>query len=123
MTSIEDLLEGILSTTKAGYTFDGWFEDNALTESFDPLQERESWVFTLYAKWEANDKDYKIEHYQEGLDGFYVLFEDEDFVGVTDQVVTATPKTYEGFTLDAEHGSAIQELTLPATGDAVLKLY
>lgn len=123
VTSIEDLLEGIPSTTKAGYTFDGWFEDNALTESFDPLQERESWVFTLYAKWEANDKDYKVEHYQEGLDGVYVLFEDEDFVGVTDQVVTAIPKTYAGFTLDAEHGSAIQELTLPATGDAVLKLY
>ena len=123
VSSIEDLLAGIPATTRAGYTFDGWFTNSTLTDSFDPLDERESWVFTLYAKWEANSKDYQVEHYQEGLDGVYVLFEDEDFAGVTDQVVNATPKTYEGFTLNDEHLSAVPTLTLPATGEAVLKLY
>ena len=44
--------------TKEGYTFAGWFHDEALTESVDWNRTMPSMNFTLYAKWKAND--YKI---------------------------------------------------------------
>ena len=69
ITSLDDLLEGIPVTTKEGYTFIGWYLDQEYTEPFDLLDDRDSWKFTLYAKWEANDKDYQVEHYLEELDG------------------------------------------------------
>lgn len=123
VNSIDELLLGIPTTTKEGYTFKGWYTDQSLTEEFDPLEERDSWVITIYAKWDPNDKNYVVEHYKEGLDGVYVLFEDEDLVGKTGDVITATPKTYEGFSVDNSHANSISELTLPASGNAVLKLY
>lgn len=123
ITSIDDILSGIPQTTKVGYTFSGWYENESLTESFDPLKERESWVFTIYAKWTANNKDYTVEHYKENLEGVYELFEDEDLSGVTDQSVTATPKSYEGFSINESHTNAVPTMQLPASGDAILKLY
>jgi uncharacterized repeat protein (TIGR02543 family) len=123
MSAIDDILSGIPQTTKAGYTFSGWYENESLTESFDPLKERESWVITLYAKWTANNKDYTVEHYKENLEGVYELFEEEDLSGVTDQNVTATPKSYEGFSINTSHESATPTMQLPASGDATLKLY
>ena len=44
--------------TKEGYTFVGWFYDEALTEAVDWNRTMPSMNFTLYAKWKAND--YKI---------------------------------------------------------------
>ena len=123
ITSLDDLLEGIPETTKEGYTFIGWYLDQEYTEPFDILEDRESWKFTLYAKWEANDQDYQVEHYLEALDGTYTLTDTDDLSGVTDQEVTATPKTYTGFSVNDEHELTVPTLVLPATGSAVLKLY
>jgi len=123
ITSLDDLLEGIPVTTKEGYTFIGWYLDQEYTEPFDLLDDRDSWKFTLYAKWEANDKDYQVEHYLEELDGTYTLTDTDDLTGVTDQEVTAIPKTYEGFTVNLERNESIPTLTLPASGEALLKLY
>ena len=44
--------------TKEGYTFVGWFYDEALTEAVDWNRTMPSMNFTLYAKWKVND--YKI---------------------------------------------------------------
>ena len=123
ITELDDLLSGIPQTTKEGYTFAGWYEDQNFTTSFDPLEERESWEITLYAKWTANSTSYKVEYYQETLEGTYELIEDEDLNGVTGESVTATPKTYEGFTLNETHPNAVPSTSLPATGQATLKLY
>ncbi|HPG42914.1 MAG TPA: InlB B-repeat-containing protein, partial [Acholeplasmataceae bacterium] len=123
ITELDDLLSGIPQTTKEGYTFAGWYEDQNFTTSFDPLEERESWEITLYAKWTANSTSYKVEYYQETLEGTYELIEDEDLNGVTGESVTATPKTYEGFTLNETHPNAVTSTSLPATGQATLKLY
>lgn len=123
ITSLTDLLAGIPSTTRSGYTFDGWYTDETLTESFDPLDDRDSWVFTIYAKWTANTKAYSVEHYQEALNGSFILVDTESFEGVTDQVVTLTANTYEGFTYQPSHALGVASITLPATGDALLKAY
>jgi uncharacterized repeat protein (TIGR02543 family) len=123
ITSMDDLLEGLPSTTKEGYTFIGWFLDTEFTQPFDPLEKRDSWKITLHAKWEALPKDYQVLHYLQELNGSYTLTDTEDFTGVTDQEVTATPKTYVGFSVNHSREEAIPTLKLPASGEAVLKLY
>ncbi len=41
-------------STREGYTFDGWYFDEALTSEYDPEVTIESDI-TLYAKWIANE--------------------------------------------------------------------
>jgi uncharacterized repeat protein (TIGR02543 family) len=44
--------------TKAGYTFGGWYLDEAYTKPFDPEKAIESADdFTIYAKWNANQTE------------------------------------------------------------------
>lgn len=63
-----------------------------------------------------------IEHYQMQQDGSYKLFESETVNGITGagQTVTATPKTYSGYTFDSGL-SQLQGKT--SVGTLVLKLY
>ena len=41
-------------TTRSGFTFKGWFVDEALTQKWDFALNRVENNMTLYAKWEAN---------------------------------------------------------------------
>lgn len=43
-----------LSSTRTGYTFDGWYSDSALTQAFDFSATTHSSSQTLYAKWSLN---------------------------------------------------------------------
>ena len=47
-----DKLTKIADPTAAGYTFDGWYIDEALTQKFDVENDTISGDTTLYAKWE-----------------------------------------------------------------------
>ena len=92
--------------TREGYRFDGWYADS----SFSGLPVREITATdtgnkTLYAKWTRNTTpiisgntiNYIVEHYKTDGSG-YTLAETEHSAGKTGDTVTATPKTYEGFT-------------------------
>ncbi len=92
--------------TREGYRFDGWYTDS----SFSGLPVREITATdtgnkTLYAKWTRNTTPvtpsgtvrYLVEHYKADGSG-YTLAETEHFTGKTGDTVTATPKTYDGFT-------------------------
>lgn len=86
--------------TKDGYTFVGWHYAKSLTDdvvtTIDANMGRD---ITLYAEWEANDFDYKVNHYILDTDGVhYTLKESETFTGKTDEEVTPSVKTYTGFT-------------------------
>jgi uncharacterized repeat protein (TIGR02543 family) len=59
VTDLTGLLAGALvaepsSPTKTGYVFDGWYEDVALTNSWNFMVETVAGDMTLYAKWVAN---------------------------------------------------------------------
>ena len=72
--------------TKDGYTFVGWHYAKSLTDDV---------VTTI----DANDFDYKVNHYILDTDGVhYTLKESETFTGKTDEEVTPSVKTYTGFT-------------------------
>ena len=66
---------------------------------------------------------YKVEHYQENLDGTYTVKDTEDLRGTTGATATATAKTYEGFTENTTHADRVPSGTIAGDGSLVLKLY
>ena len=98
-----------------GYTFNGWNR----TGTFNmPAQDVE-----IIGGFTANtDTPYKVEHYQKDLNSnTYTLKETDNKTGVTDNIVTETPKNYEGFTFDS--GASTIRGRVSSDGNLVLKLY
>ena len=112
--------------SEAGYTFGGWYTDQACSESsrFNFSTAITSNI-TLYAKWTANgDTAYKVEHYQQKVDGTgYELKETENCKGTTATTATATSKSYTGFTFNSSVEGTVKSDTIAGDGSLVLKLY
>jgi hypothetical protein len=81
-------------------------------------------TITLYAIWTPNpDTAYKVEHYQQQLDGSYTKFETENLTGTTDTTANAVAKSYTGFTENTTHASRVASGNIAGNGSLVLKLY
>ena len=78
--------------TKTGYTFDGWYTDEALTDpfTFDTPITRKT---TLYAKWKANT--YTVTFNANGGKG---TMDDQTFTYDVEQALTANAFTRTGYT-------------------------
>lgn len=116
--------------TRTGFTFSGWKkvvggDPSGATLSSETIASTALTEDTTYvAQWTAEtDTAYKVVHYQEQLDGAFVLHETEELTGTTGQEVTAQPKTYEGFTVDYDVTGTVKEGTIAGDGSLVLKLY
>lgn len=119
--------------TREGYRFDGWYADSSFSGS--PVTEitgTNTGNKTFYAKWTRNTTpiisgntiNYIVEHYKTDGSG-YTLAETEHSAGKTGDTVTATPKTYEGFTYNPAISTASGTLKkISSLEDIVtLKLY
>ena len=119
--------------TREGYRFDGWYADSSFSGS--PVTEitaTDTGNKTFYAKWTKNTTpiisgntiNYIVEHYKTDGSG-YTLAETEHSAGKTGDTVTATPKTYEGFTYNPAISTASGTLKkISGPEDIVtLKLY
>ena len=119
--------------TREGYRFDGWYTDSSFSGS--PVTEitgTDTGNKTFYAKWTQNTTpiisgntiNYTVEHYKTDGSG-YTLAETEHSAGKTGDTVTATPKTYEGFTYNPAISTASGTLKkISSLEDIVtLKLY
>ena len=119
--------------TRKGYRFDGWYADSNFSGS--PVTEitgTDTGNKTFYAKWtrntipiiSGNTINYIVEHYKTDGSG-YTLAETEHSAGKTGDTVTATPKTYEGFTYNPAISTASGTLKkISGPEDIVtLKLY
>lgn len=119
--------------TREGYRFDGWYADSNFSGS--PVTEitgTDMGNKTFYAKWTRNTTpiisgntiNYIVEHYKTDGSG-YTLAETEHSAGKTGDTVTATPKTYEGFTYNPAISTASGTLKkISGPEDIVtLKLY
>jgi len=96
--------------TRTGYTFVGWE-----VAPVAPVMPAES--LTYRAVWQANtDTAYKVEHYQEQLDGSYALVDTDNETGTTETEVTPAVKNYEGFT-----APQTQTVTVKADGTLVVE--
>ena len=100
--------------TREAYRFDGWYADSSFSGS--PVTEitgTDTGDKTFYAKWTRNTTPvtpsgtvrYLVEHYKADGSG-YTLAETEHSAGSIGDTVTATPKTYDGFTYNAAISNA-----------------
>jgi uncharacterized repeat protein (TIGR02543 family) len=79
---------------------------------------------TLYAVWNANGNTaYSVEHYLVAADGSASKDATTSHTAKTDTTATATPKTYEHYTLDSAHASAVTSGNVAGDGSLVLRLY
>ena len=119
--------------TRKGYRFDGWYADSNFSGS--PVTEitgTDTGNKTFYAKWtrntipiiSGNTINYIVEHYKTDGSG-YTLAETEHSAGKTGDTVTATPKTYEGFTYNPAISTASGTLKKISSPEDIvtLKLY
>ena len=100
--------------TREGYRFDGWYADSSFSGSaVTEITDTDTGGKTFYAKWTRNTTPvtpsgtvrYLVEHYK--ADGIgYTLAETEHSAGSIGDTVTATPKTYDGFTYNAAISNA-----------------
>jgi uncharacterized repeat protein (TIGR02543 family) len=131
-TAVTDLLldyntfiEIVPVTTKAGYTFEGWYTEAALENKWDFEKDTiPAEHITLHAKWSANtNTKYVVNHYKEKLDGTYELEDQEEFTGITDTEITAPVKIYIGFSVDRTHEDEVATGIIDGSGTLELSLY
>ena len=114
---------------KRGYIFGGWYKSSSFSEpawNFDADTVTND--ITLYAKWVAGSGiAYKVEHYQQGLDGTYPSAAtgiDSDLTGTTGASLSVgngiTLKDYPGFEYDRLEPASP---TIAADGSTVVKVY
>ena len=110
-------------TAPEGYTFSGWTASNVVVSDGKFTMPTEEVRFT--GSFSANtDTAYKVEHYQQNVDGNgYTLADTENLAGTTGDEVTARAKTYEGFTQKDDIEGTVKTGKIAGNGSLVLKLY
>ena len=101
--------------SKSGYEWSGW---SSLPETMPDAD-----VIVTGSYTAADDTDYTVEHHLENLDGSFTLEETESLKAKTDAEVTATAKSYTGFTFDSSVAGTVQSGKVDAEDSLVLKLY
>ena len=102
---------------KTGYTWSGW---SGLPQTMPDND------VTVTGSYTANaNTQYKVEHYQQNLDGNYPASptETDTYFGTTGTKVEAEPKNYEGFTYDSDAEETVASGTILGDGTLVLKLF
>lgn len=108
------------AATREGYTFQYWSREGQYQDVTG--QTVSGWT-NLYAAWTPNtDTPYKVEHYQEKLDGTYVKADTDELTGTTDTRATAEAKSYTGFTVDKTVEGTVESGIIAGDGSLVLKL-
>lgn len=113
--------------TAAGYVFQGW-RGTGIDGMLKTVTVHRGTTGnrTYEAVWTAReDTKYKIEHYKERPDGTYGSTPDEieTKTGVTQSTVTATIKSYPGYTEDRENPNRLVSGTIAGDGSLILRVY
>ena len=114
--------------TMQGYTFAGWTGTDLTNAEKDVTVAQGSTGNRTYtATWTpSGNVTYKVEHYCENLDGTYPTDANENeevITGTTGETVTATAKSYPGFTFDETVTGTVKSGEVLADGSLVLQLY
>lgn len=119
------------TTTREGYTFDGWYAEPELTNKVETLPEKyPAGTTTYYAKWTANtDTKYTVEFYYQ-TEGNYKNVADftDERTGTTDTLAQVTENDKNpaqdkvGYVYD-ESAANVLKGTIAGDGSLVLKVY
>ena len=119
------------TTTREGYTFEGWYAEPELTNKVETLPEKyPAGTTTYYAKWTANtNTKYTVEFYYQ-TEGNYKNVADftDERTGTTDTLAQVTENDKNpaqdkvGYVYD-ESAANVLEGTIAGDGSLVLKVY
>ena len=116
---------------RIGYTFDGWFTDEAYTAPFTAAAMPAADV-QLYAKWTANGRSYTVRHYVQDANGQYQLrATDEGLTTTTGATLTLSELVKNDLLIpnaisykEGKVGSQVRTTyEIPGSGDVVIDLY
>ena len=131
----------LYARANAGYSFVGWFTNEACTTSagvttsavqsdykgtYTATAHSNGASYKLYAKFEANKVAYTVEHYDEKVDGTYPTTASRTTTGLTaftDSTVTATNTPLTGFSVDTTKTGTSNTGRVAGDGSTVLKVY
>mgnify|MGYP000431267170 CR=1 FL=1 len=119
-------LKNPTNISKPGYNFTGWTGSNGTTPSKSVTIAKGSTGNKTYtANWEEKTTTYTVEHYKENLDGTYTkaTSDTQQLTAGINTEVTATYKTYTGFSSNTSHESKVESGNVGEDGSLVLKLY
>ncbi len=88
----------IIVPVRAGYAFDGWFDNSSFTGEPLTAGTIPDEDIILYAKWTAGKYNYTAEHYTENPDGTWKKETVTSGTAETDSFVTPEVMSFEGFT-------------------------
>ena len=119
-------LKNPTNISKPGYNFTGWTGSNGTTPSKSVTIAKGSTGNKTYtANWEEKTTTYTVEHYKENLDGTYTkaTSDTQQLTAGINTEVTATYKTYTGFSSNTSYESKVESGNVGEDGSLVLKLY
>ena len=109
-------LQDVAAPTRVGYTFGGWYDNQAGTGT--PIQQVNS-ATEVYAKWNPAQVNYTVIHWHENAnDDQYSFKEMETKNGTTDGQTNAAAKSYDGFT-----AQTITQKTIRGDGSTIVNVY
>ena len=109
-------LQDVTAPTRVGYTFGGWYDNQAGTGT--PIQQVNS-AAEVYAKWNPAQVNYTVIHWHENAnDDQYSFKEMETKNGTTDGQTNAAAKSYDGFT-----AQTITQKTIRGDGSTIVNVY
>ena len=106
--------------TKQGYTFGGWYQDEALTKPYTIPDTMPDHNTLAYAKWNPAKVKYTVKTYLQGVNGVYEVPEDgiETGKAYTDTIISPQPKTIEGYETPPVRSAKVE-----ADGSTLIEYY
>ena len=106
--------------TKKGYTFGGWYLDEALTKPYTIPDVMPDEDVLVYAKWTPAQVTYTVKTYLQGTNGVYEVPEDgiETGKAYTESTISPQPKNIEGF-----ETPEVRSVKVKADGSTLIEYY
>ena len=113
----------LVSASKTGYEFAGWYTDEDYTQQITGWSAGEKTEsITLYAKWKAATVSYTVKYYLQNLNDTASYTEDsalcETLTGITGENTEAAVKEITGFIVQN-----FNQVTIAADGSTVVSIY
>ena len=105
---------------KQGYTFAGWYTDEALTKPYTIPATMPDQDALVYAKWTPASVPYTVKTYLQGANGVYEVPEDgvEKKTALTGSTISPQPKVREGYETPAVRSAVVE-----ADGSTLIEYY
>lgn len=105
---------------KQGYTFAGWYTDEALTKPYTIPATMPDQDALVYAKWTPASVSYTVKTYLQGANGVYEVPEDgvEKKTALTGSTISPQPKVREGYETPVVRSAVVE-----ADGSTLIEYY